>query len=60
MFMVWPGQLEADSVNEHPILALDLYPTFAALGQATVPSEKILDGKNVWSDVLGGTNPHAF
>ncbi len=58
MFMVWPGQLEAGSVNEHPILALDLYPTFAALGKATIPSEKILDGKDVWPSVIDGINPH--
>lgn len=57
MFMCWPGKIKAGAVFEHPVLALDFYPTFAGLAGATVPEEKVLDGKDIWSDLLAGNNP---
>lgn len=57
MFMHWPGQVPAGFVFEHPVLALDLYPTFAGLADAEIPEEKILDGKDIWSDFLAGNDP---
>jgi arylsulfatase B len=59
MFMHWPGAIPAGAVFEHPVLALDLYPTLAELAQATVPIEKILDGKDIWINIQTGSNPHA-
>ena len=58
MCMHWPRMLPAGSVCEDPVLALDLYPTFARLAEAKVPTEKVLDGKDIWSDLQAGTNPH--
>jgi arylsulfatase A-like enzyme len=43
----WPGKITAGTVNTTPIINLDLYPTFAALGQVKLPSDKILDGENL-------------
>ena len=45
MFVHWPGKIEAGNVFDHPVLALDLYPTFAALANASVPANKVLDGE---------------
>ncbi|KAA5545890.1 sulfatase-like hydrolase/transferase [Roseiconus nitratireducens] len=59
MFMHWPRAITAGSVFNDPILAMDLYPTFAGLAQTTVPAEKVLDGKDIWNDIQSGTNPHA-
>jgi len=59
MFMHWPEKIAAGAVFDHPVLALDLYPTFAALAGAKVPDGKILDGKNIWNDLLADRNPHA-
>lgn len=58
MFMHWPGKVPSDAVFEQPVLALDLYPTFAGLAKASIPEEKKLDGKNIWADLLAGRNPH--
>ena len=58
MFMHWPDNVPAGKVFDHPVLALDFYPTFAALAKATVPGDKILDGKNIWPDFLAGNDPH--
>lgn len=57
MFMSWPGRVPAGEVFEHPVLALDLYPTLAGLADAEVPASKILDGKDIWADFLAGQNP---
>ncbi|MDF1659938.1 MAG: sulfatase-like hydrolase/transferase, partial [Verrucomicrobiales bacterium] len=57
MFMHWPGQVPAGSVFEHPVLALDLYPTFAGLAGATIPADKKLDGRDIWGFLIAGLDP---
>lgn len=42
----WPGKTMA-GVNNTPIINVDLYPTFAALAGADLPSSKMLDGENL-------------
>lgn len=42
----WPGKTRA-GVNNTPVINLDLFPTFAALASADIPSDKILDGENL-------------
>lgn len=59
MLMHWPGQLAAGAVFEHPVLALDLFPTLTGLAQAAVPEGQPLDGKDIWADLLAGRDPHA-
>lgn len=58
MFMHWPGKVRAKSIFEHPVLALDFYPTFAGLANASIPDTKKLDGKDIWAHLLAGRNPH--
>lgn len=58
MLMHWPAKLSAGSVFEHPVLALDFYPTFAGLADAAVPENKTLDGKDIWPDLLRNQDPH--
>jgi arylsulfatase A-like enzyme len=58
MFMHWPGKVPAESVFEHPVTALDFYPTFAGLAEAEIPAGKKLDGKDIWEDFIAGRNPH--
>lgn len=58
MFMHWPGNVPAGEVFEHPMPALDLYPTFADMANATIPANRQLDGKDIWNDLLAGRNSH--
>ncbi len=58
MFMHWPGKIDAGGVFDHPVLALDLYPTLAGLANAPIPKNKQLDGKNIWDDLQAGRDPH--
>ncbi len=59
MFMHWPGHVPSSSVFDHPVLALDFYPTLAGLAGASIPADKKLDGKYIWTDMLAGRDPHA-
>ncbi len=58
MFLHWAGRIPAGSSFEHPVLAMDFYPTLAKLAGASLPKGKILDGKDIWDDLLAGRNPH--
>lgn len=58
MFIHWPGKVEAGAVFPHPVLAIDLYPTFSGLANAKIPAGKKLDGKDIWADLQAGRNPH--
>ena len=57
MFMHWPGETPAGKVFDHPVSALDLYPTFAGLAGAKIPTAKKLDGRDIWKDIVAGANP---
>jgi arylsulfatase len=54
----YPGVIPAGSIVETPIMAIDLLPTIADLTGAALPDLGI-DGKNVWSIVIGESNKMA-
>jgi arylsulfatase B len=57
MFFHWPEKVPAGGRFEPPVTALDFYPTFARLADATIPAGKQLDGKDIWDDFLAGRDP---
>jgi arylsulfatase A-like enzyme len=52
-----PGKVPAGKQFEHPVSALDFYPTFAGLAQARIPKDKKLDGIDIWEALLKGNDP---
>ncbi|WP_144208222.1 sulfatase-like hydrolase/transferase [Shewanella donghaensis] len=58
MLFHWPEKVASGQRFEHPVLALDLYPTFAALAGVEIPTGKRLDGKDIWSAFSANENPH--
>lgn len=57
----WPGTIGADSVCDEIITAMDILPTFAKLAGGKVPTDRVIDGKNVIDLLLakkGATTPH--
>ena len=54
MFFHWPGEVPAGERFDHPVSALDFYPTFARLAKAKVPTDKQLDGKDIWDAFVAG------
>jgi arylsulfatase A-like enzyme len=59
MLFHWPQVVKAGGRYQHPISALDFYPTLARLAEARIPSGKQLDGKDIWNDLLAGRNARA-
>ncbi len=49
----WPGRVPAKSTCDELTTTMDLLPTFAALGGAKAPADRIIDGKDI-SDLLLG------
>lgn len=56
MFFHWPEKIKSGREYKHVISALDLYPTFTKLANATLPPNKKLDGLNVMPAVLDNKN----
>lgn len=55
----WPGKIPAGKDNSEMMTAMDLLPTFAKLAGAQVPSDRIIDGKDIWPTLVGeASTPH--
>lgn len=55
----WPGTIPAGQVNNELLTSMDLLPTFAKLAGAAIPSDRVIDGKDIWSVLSEGTeSPH--
>ncbi|PYJ03610.1 MAG: arylsulfatase [Verrucomicrobia bacterium] len=56
----WPGKIPAHSVCDAIMSEMDVLPTFVKLAGGNVPSERKLDGKDVWPLLSGQTkaSPH--
>ena len=56
----WPGKIPAGYVCDELLTSMDLLPTFAKLAGAAIPSDRVIDGKDI-SAVLtrpGTKTPH--
>jgi arylsulfatase A len=53
MIVRWPGVAPAGTECDEMCAGFDLYPTFAALAGAAVPTDRIVDGKNILPLVKG-------
>ena len=55
----WPGEIPAGIVNDEMMTTMDLLPTFAKLAGATIPSDRKIDGKDIWPTLTGDApTPH--
>ena len=61
MIMSWPGRIPEGVVNSEMASHIDLYPTFGNLAGATIPTDRVIDGKDLWPLMSGqpnATTPH--
>lgn len=55
----WPGKIPAGEDNHELMTAMDLLPTFAKLAGAKPPSDRVIDGKDIWPVLAGkAKTPH--
>ena len=59
--MWWPGRIRAGKTCDEMAVTMDLLPTFAGLAGARLPTDRTIDGKNIWPLIAGRANaksPH--
>ncbi len=55
----WTGHIPAGKTNDKLMTAMDLLPTFANLAGAEIPSDRVIDGKDIWPALTGDApTPH--
>ena len=59
--MRWPGKIPAGAVCRELATIMDLMPTIAKLAGTQAPTDRVIDGKDIWplmSAEKGATTPH--
>jgi arylsulfatase A-like enzyme len=59
--MRWPGRIPAGTVCRQLAATMDLLPTFARLAGAAPPTDRVIDGRDIWpllSGQPGAQSPH--
>ncbi|MBI1372497.1 MAG: sulfatase-like hydrolase/transferase [Phycisphaera sp.] len=57
----WPGRIPAGRETGEPITVMDLLPTLVKLAGGAAPSDRVIDGKDIWpllSGEAGARSPH--
>jgi arylsulfatase A-like enzyme len=54
--MWWPGTIPAGTDSAEIVTTLDFLPTFASLSGAPLPTDRILDGKDITAMLRAGTD----
>ncbi|MDP0491596.1 MAG: sulfatase-like hydrolase/transferase [Verrucomicrobiota bacterium JB023] len=56
----WPGQLPENNTVETTISSMDLFPLFSSIAGVELPTDRVIDGKNILSVLRGKTtaSPH--
>ncbi len=55
----WPAGIPAGRVSDEILTAMDILPTFAKMGGATLPKDRVIDGKDILPVWLGHeASPH--
>jgi len=59
--MTWPGHIPASTTCDEPIAAMDLFTTFAHIAGASIPQDRVIDGKDIlplMKQEAGAVSPH--
>lgn len=43
----WPGRIPAGTASDELAISVDILPTFAALADGSVPTDRVIDGKDI-------------
>ena len=56
----WPGKITAASVCDAPLSEIDVLPTVVKLAGGAVPTDHVIDGRDIWPLLCGQTkdSPH--
>ena len=55
----WPGKIPAGIESDAMTMNIDLFPTLVELAGGQAPTDRVIDGRNIWSQLQGEkTSPH--
>ena len=55
----WPGHIASGTESDEILTAMDLLPTFANLAGGQIPTDRVIDGKDIWPVLTQGQpSPH--
>ena len=54
----WPGKIPAETETDAVTGMFDVLPTFAALGGGTLPTDRKIDGANIWAHFTARRTPN--
>ena len=53
MFVKWPGLIAPGTIIDEPVAHIDVMPTLAAAGGASLPDDRVIDGRNLLPIAMG-------
>lgn len=53
MITRWPGKIPAGRVSSEPAMNIDFFPTFLAMAGLGNPTDRIIDGRDIWEILTG-------
>ena len=59
--MRWTGHIPADTTCDEPVMNINLLPTIAHLAGAEAPTDRVIDGRDIWplmAGEAGAKSPH--
>ena len=60
-FVNWPGRIPAGKTSDHILMTADILPTVCSLTEASLPTDRTIDGRNIWPVLTqGASSPHDF
>jgi uncharacterized sulfatase len=48
----WPGRIREGAVSDVPAMNIDLFPTFLSLAGLSLPSDRVVDGVDLWPALM--------
>jgi len=55
----WPEMITPGTVSNEPVMNIDIFPTLVKLAGGTLPNDRAIDGKDIWSVLSeNAASPH--
>ncbi|HEY1949746.1 MAG TPA: sulfatase-like hydrolase/transferase [Bryobacteraceae bacterium] len=57
----WPGHIPSGETNHQILMTADIFPTACHLADVPLPSDRTIDGRNIWPMLTAGaSSPHEY
>jgi arylsulfatase A-like enzyme len=57
----WPGHIPSGETNHQILMTADIFPTACHIADVPLPSDRTIDGRNIWPVLTAGaSSPHEY